>query len=218
MKATSFDQLKSCTEALEAISSVDLLKSLAAEKSLLDHFYLTGYEGLCLSLGHRDLTRSVISSAVPMYGELLAIGTKDEINFWASICEDLHIGMTAVETNGSDATEAIANLLKENPSISHILCTSAYANIKSLTDAAHKHHSSVIVDDSARSVDMAAIEAAGIDFSISTAETESPISVIIAKRSRLVMTEGNARRGEHDIYAAWQDSLASRNPTWVPMA
>lgn len=220
MKATSFDQLRSCTEALAAMSSMDLLKSLAAEKSLLDHFYLTGYEGICLSLGHRDLTRSVISSAVPMYGELLAIGSKDEISFWASICEDLHIGMTAIETTGTDASEAIATLLKENPAISHILCTANYgqANIKTLTDAAHKRHASVIVDDSASRVDMAGIEAAGIDFSISTAETESPISVIIAKRSRLVMTEGNARRGEHDIYAAWQDTLANRNPTWVPMA
>ena len=50
------------------------------------------------------------------------------------------------------------------------------------------------------------------------AETEQPVSIIIAKRSRLVMTEGNARRGAHDIYAVWQDSLSCRNPKWVPMA
>ncbi|MGN0029909.1 MAG: hypothetical protein ACI35Q_09320 [Marinilabiliaceae bacterium] len=220
MKATSFDQLRSCSEAMAAMNSVDLLKSLAAEKSLMDHFYLTGYEGLCLSLGHRELTQSVISSAVPMYGELLAVGSKDEIGFWASICDSLHIGMTAIETTGAEATEAIAKVLKGNAAISHVLCTSAYGQdaIRRMSEVAHKRHCSVIVDDSASHVDMASIEDAGIDFSISTAETENPISVIIAKRSRLVMTEGNARRGEHDIYAVWQDTLANRNPTWVPMA
>lgn len=220
MKATSFDQLKSSTEALEAFSSVDLLKSLAAEKSLLDHFYLTGYEGLCLSLNHRELTRSVISSAVPMCGEILAVGSKEDIGFWASICEDLHIGMTAIEAKGLDATSAIADVLKENGAISHVICSAAYgqAAIRQMSDVAHRHRCSVIVDDTASAIDMASIEQAGIDFSISTAEGECPISVIIAKRSRLVMTEGNARRGEHDIYAVWQDTLANRNPTWVPMA
>lgn len=205
---------------MAAMSSMDLLKSLGAENSLMDHFYLTGYEGLCLSLDRRGLTRSVISSAVPVCGELLAIGSKEEIGFWTSICEDLRIGMTAVEANGADATEIVADILKENTAISHVICTSSYGHdsIARLADTAHKHRCAVIVDDSANSIDMAAIEAAGIDFSISTAETANPISVIIAKRSRLVMTEGNARRGEHDIYAVWQDTLSTRNPTWVPMA
>lgn len=220
MKATSFDQLKGSSEALAAMRSVDLLKSLSAERSLMDHFYLTGYEGLCLSLDHRELTSSVISSAVPMYGELLAVGTKDEVVFWASVCEDLHIGMTAIVADGRDATATIAEILKANPAISHILCSASYGKdaIRLMADAAHRRHCSVIVDDSNSRVDMADIEASGIDFSISTAETESPISVVIAKRSRLVMTEGNARRGEHDLYAAWQDTLANRNPTWAPMA
>lgn len=219
MKAMSFDELRSSADALTATATAEVFKNLTAANTRADHFYLTGYEGLCFGMDHETLTRSVISSAVPMYGELLAIGNEQEIEAWSAICRDLHIAMTSIVSHGADAAQAVADILAENPAISHILCTTDYAAIKSLSQVAHKHRVAVIADTDSVELDMAFIEDAGIDFAISTTPAdEMSMSIIIARRSRLVMTEGNARPGEHDIYAAWQDSLASRNSTIIPMA
>lgn len=220
MKATLFDQLRRTPEASAAANAASVLSNLSADKNLMEHFYLTGYEGLCLGLSHRELTRSIISSAVPMCGEILVVGENDEVEFWTAICDELRIAATAVVTNGQDAATAVSDVLKEDTCISSVLCSASYGEsaIKALCDAAHKRRCSVIVDNASSRVDLAKIEDLGIDFAISTAETEQPVSIIIAKRSRLVMTEGNARQGAHDIYAVWQDSLSCRNPKWVPMA
>ncbi len=217
MKAMSFDQIKSSAEAIAAISSADVFKKLSAGNNLMDHFYLTGYEGLCLGLEHKELTRAIISSAVPMCGEILVIGSQDEINFWGDICSDLHINVKAINANSAISIDSV---LKENPRISNILCSAELGSetIARLCSDAHRRHVAVIVDNAETAMNMAAIESAGIDFAISASEANAAVGVIIARRARLVMTEGNARRGEHDIYAVWQDSLVGRNPTWVPMA
>ncbi len=217
MKAMSFEQIKSSAESIAAISAADVFNKLSAGNNLMDHFYLTGYEGLCLGLDHKELTRAMISSAVPMCGEILVIGSQDEIDFWGNICSDLHIGVKALSAN---AALSVGSILKENPRISNILCSAELGSeaIASLCAEAHRRHVAVIVDNAETVMDMAAIESASIDFAISASEADTTVGVIIARRSRLVMTEGNARRGEHDIYAVWQDSLVGRNPTWVPMA
>ncbi len=216
MKAKTFEQLGS--EAGSVTASA--LSGLSNGRNFMDRFYLTGYEGLCLRLDHEELTRSMISSAVPMCGGLLVIGEAAEVEAWSAICDNLHISMTSIVVKDHDASGAVDALLKEDASISHILCSACYGDsaIKSLCQVAHRHRCAVIVDEASRDVDLKDIEDKGIDFSISTAETEQPVSIVIARRSRLVMTEGNARRGVHDIYAVWQDSLADRDARFAPMA
>ena len=56
MKATLFDQLRRTPEASAAANAASVLSNLSADKNLMEHFYLTGYEGLCLGLSHRELT------------------------------------------------------------------------------------------------------------------------------------------------------------------
>lgn len=220
MKAMSFDQLKMSAGMMDAMPVMNVLSDLSADKSLMDHFYLTGYEGLCLGLNHDDITRSVISSAVPMYGELLVVGSESDIVKWSGICARLRIGMTSISGETVETARVAETILKDNNRISHILCSSncGKETINALCAAAHKRRCAVIVDNKGDEIDLAGVEGVGIDFAFSTAEGEQPISVFVARRSRLVMTEGNARQGEHDIYAVWQDSLANRNPTLVPMA
>ncbi len=220
MKAMSFDQLKTSAEAINAMPVMNVLSDLSTDKSLMDHFYLTGYEGLCLNLSHDEITRSVISSAVPMYGELLVVGAENDIAKWNGVCASLRIGVTSIAGETSETASLAESILKTNTKISHILCSSncGKETIDALCAVAHKHRCAVIVDNQGDEINLAGVEGAGIDFAFSTAEGEQPISVFVARRSRLVMTEGNARQGVHDIYAVWQDSLASRNPTWAPMA
>lgn len=220
MKAMSFDQIKVDTEALAALQTMNVMSALAADKNFMDHFYLSGYEGLCVSLGHEELTRSIISTAVPMEGELLVVGGDDHCALWRNVCSSLRIRVSAIDIDTEDVAAATETLLKVNPRITHVLCStnSDALTIKSLTTLAHRMGKAVIVDCSAENMDMTEIEGSGVDFAISVAEGTEPVSVIVARRSRLVMTEGNARRREHDIYAAWQESLACRTPKMKPMA
>lgn len=220
MKAMSFDQLKADTGALAALRTMNVMSALAADKNFMDHFYLSGYEGLCVSLGHEDLTRSIISTAVPMEGELLVVGSDELCAMWRGVCASLRIRVSAIDMMAEDIVSATETLLKVNPRITHILCTAQAEalTIMALTGLAHRMGKSVIVDCSAENMDMAEIEASGVDFAISAADCAETVSVIVARRSRLVMTEGNARSREHDIYTAWQESLACRTPRMKPMA
>lgn len=220
MEAMSFDQLKADAGALATLQAMNVMSALAADKNFMDHFYLSGYEGLCVSVGHEDLTRCIISTAVPMEGELLVVGGDDLCAMWRGVCASLKIRVSAIDVDKSDVLTATETLLKVNPRITHILCSTHCdaATIKALTMMAHRNGRSVIVDCSADNMNMSEIEASGVDFAISAADGGQPMSVIVARRSRLVMTEGNARRREHDIYSAWQQSLSGRTPKMRPMA
>lgn len=220
MKAMSFDQLKTGTMALAAMPAKNVMSALAADGSFMDKFFLSGYEGLCLALNHADLTRSVISSAVPMEGELLVVGGDELCALWCGVCAGLRIRLSAIDASSSDILAATETLLKVNARISHVLCSTHLdaQTIKSLSALVHRRGRSLIVDSSDDDMDMAAIEASGVDFAIAATDGESPMSIVVARRSRLVMTEGNARNATHDLYAAWQGLLTSRTPTMRPMA
>lgn len=220
MKAMSFDQLRGDTEALAAMPAMNVMSVLASDKSFMDRFYLSGYEGLCVALNHADLTRSIISSAVPMEGELLVVGGGEHCALWRAICAELRIRVSAIDASSADIIAATETLMKVNPCISHILCSSQCdtQTVKALARLAHRNGRGLIVDTSADDMDMTSIEDSGADFAISAADGESPVSVIVARRSKLVMTEGNARNASHDIYALWQQSLSSRSSDLKPMA
>ncbi len=219
MKAATFEHLKMANTSLESLPNTKILKSLGCEKGFMDHFYLTGYEGLCLALNHKDLTRSIISSAVPFEGELLVIGNTDSCALWRQVCAELRIRVSAIDIAECDLLTAAETILKVNTRISHILCTTEAHNdtIKQLSLLAHKNRKAIIVDNSADDMNMADVENCEVDFVISASD-ECNMSVIVARRSKLVMTEGNARNFQDDIYAMWQESLASRSAVWAPMA
>ncbi|MBQ3635435.1 MAG: hypothetical protein II951_07470 [Bacteroidales bacterium] len=219
MNVTTINRIGS--EAIYAnIPSANIIRSLATSGDCIDRFYLTGFEGLCLSMNHAQLTEAVISSVVPMGGELLVVGSEDCCSLWRNVCHSLNIRVSAVDTAKEDVVTAVATILSVNPRISHVM-TSTHLDSNVLCQLGatiRSYHKQLVVDNSDDELTVEAITEAGIDFAIAASETEDNVSVIIARRSRLVMTEGNARRSSHDIYALWQSSLSSRNSTWLPMA
>lgn len=222
MKAMTIERLMSDIESFVALPSMKVVEALTADSRFREHFYLTGYEGICLDLGHESLTRAIISSAVPMEGELLVIGSDSACNLWHKVCAELRIRVSFVDAAEEDLLEAVEAILTANKRIGHVLCTShcSGCTIKAISALAHKSRAALIVDTDSTQMEMSEIEANGIDFCISTPaeESEAALSIVIARRSRLVMTEGNARNAEHDIYSAWQDCLSARKPSWAPMS
>ncbi len=214
MKAMTFDEI---VNGGEQYKTSKLIKSLTSQAGVLNHFYLTGYEGLCLMMSHAELTHAIISSVVPMGGELLVVGSKEVCSEWRHACHELSIRVTVVDTAESDLVKAVETILSVNRTITNVMTTSDLDchTLCELGRVAHENRCSFVVDNSTDELSVEDTQKAGVDFTIAaTAE----ISVIIARRSKLVMTEGNARRSEHDIYALWQSTLTLRNSTWVPMA
>ena len=222
MKAMSFDQMRADHESLIALPCMSVMQGLSTDKSFREHFYLTGYEGLCLAMNHREITRAIISSAVPMDGELLVIGADGACMLWHSVCTELRIRVSALNIADADLLQAAETIMKVNKHISHILCSAECSPevVGAICKLAHKSRAAVIVDNEGEQMDMTQIEKLGVDFTIGTSKFEGyePISIVVARRARLVMTEGNARRAEHDIYAMWQESLVGRTSMLAPMA
>ena len=221
MKAMSFDSIHKGWASCENFSTSVLTPLLSSDKNALEHFYLSGYEGLCLSMSHRQMTEAVISSAVPMDREILVVGSDAACALWREVCAKLSISLSALDIAEEELSKAVETILSVNPRISHILCTTSCGleTIKEISTTAKAHRCAVILDSEEDMLTMEGIEEAGVDFVLSASADEAePVGVLVARRSKLVMTEGNARSFEHDIYAIWQDSMANRTPTWMPMA
>lgn len=199
-----------------------LISAFAAQNIHSDHFYLTGFEGMCIEAGHTAMCEAVISSVVPFDREILVIGSGATCAKWRSLCHKLDIAVSALdcdtEENLIDAMEAV---LTANTHISHVMCSaeSCGNQLNSVGKLARKYRRSFIVDNDSDTVSMANINEYSIDFLITAAadEVENPISLIVARRSKLVQTEGIARSASHDIYAMWQETLGVRRPTLEPM-
>lgn len=223
MKPITFAQLNANPGLLAELQATTLVAELSKKSGFMDHFYLTGYEALCLRASHSELTRSIISSAVPIDAELLVVGHTTQCDEWRHACAELRIHVTALDlaetASIAELTEATEAILEANHRISHILADTAAGQqtIEALATIAHRAHRGMIADNSSAAISIADLEAANVDFTIADT-TVSDIALVVARRSRLVMTEGNARQADHDIYAAWQNTLAARNPTWAPMA
>lgn len=220
MQPITFAQLSANPGLLQELLATTLIAELSRKSGFLDHFYLTGYEALCLRASHEELTRGVISSVVPVGSELLVVGHTPQCERWRQACAELRIHVTALDlADTRDLAEAAKAILEANKSISHILVDTAAGRdtLRTLARLAKANRRGLMADNTSAAISIADLEEAGVDFTLAGTSVDD-IALVVARRSRLVMTEGNARQAEHDLYAAWQNTLEARNPTWAPMA
>jgi len=183
-------------------------------------FYRTGFEELYVE-GSRSATyEAVISSVIPFDGELLIVGNSEICTAWRHMCHNLSINVSVID--GQDTEDnlkrALEAVLNSNKHITHVICSSEHSSesMALIGAMAKDYKKSLIVDNVNGNIATCNMNAHGIDFLI-TAE-ENGETLIVARRSRLVQTEGNARHAHHDIYAMWQDNMRMRRATLEPMA
>lgn len=183
-------------------------------------FYRTGFEELCMNISRTATSEAVISSVIPFDGELLIIGNSEVCTLWRHICHNLSISVSVID--GQDTEECLETALKAvlntNEHITHIICSSERsANSLSLIGKmAKEYRKSLIVENANNAIAASNMNSHNIDFLI-TAE-ENCETLVVARRSKLVQTEGNARHANHDIYAMWQNDMRVRTATLEPMA
>ncbi|MCF0191764.1 MAG: hypothetical protein HUJ96_10940 [Marinilabiliaceae bacterium] len=184
-----------------------------------EYFYLTGYEGICVKTDRLQVCKSVISSVVPIDSELLLIGDNDACESWRDLCACLDINVTLLDGDAVELTD-IESVLKANLRISHVMCTGRRGrrDLEEIGRLAHRMHRSFVVEVEENEVlRLRDVEELSIDFLISSPKDDRDVSLIVAKRAKLVQTEGNARSSQYDIYAMWQQEVGMRSSTLLPM-
>lgn len=209
MKAISIDRLSE--------GNGKLLAMLA--KNSLESFYQTGFEGLCVEAGHSNMSEALISSVIPFDGELLIVGDSEMCKMWRMMCHNLSINVTVIDGSDTenDLNDALRVVMESNRHISHVICSAEReaGNLKLIGDAAKRYRKSLIVDNSCETLSIGDMDLYNIDYLIGA---DGELSLVLARRSKLVQTEGNARMASHDLYTAWQNSMSLRRPTLEPMA
>lgn len=220
MRPLSLDTI-SASPNVGALSHTRLMSIFASKNAHPENFYLTGFEGICVEADHAALTEAVISSVIPLDGELLIIGNSEVTNLWVQMAFKLNIAVSMLNSTYDNLIEILEAMLSANKKISHIICSSelSEATIRRIGRVVRRSRRSFVFDNSAYDISMENINDCGIDFLMTALDhnEESPVSLLLARRSKLVQTEGNARAAHHDIYAIWQEVLGNRRSTLEPM-
>lgn len=182
----------------------------------MESAYKLGFEELFVDGGVVAASEAVISSVVPLDGELLIVGNVSAIDEWRAVCHNLSIVASVIDNSGTtaDVLCAVEAILASNSHISYIICSSdkCEACLAAIGMLARKYKRSFVVVDKTDSVEVLSMKQLNIDFLISSTGS------IVARRNKLVQTEGNARMSAQDIYAMWQRSMSQRQATLEPMA
>lgn len=221
MRATTYNSLRLLNTAEPVTPATKMLTSLSSLHTHPDHFYLTGFECICVEASHSTISESVVSSVVPFDGELLVIGNSETCTHWRNVCHEMDIMVSTIDSNDESLSTVLEAILSTNTHITHIICSSEHSlyTINEIGAMAHKRHCSFIVDNINDAISIDSVNECHIDYLITTDHnTQNNISLIIARRSKLVQAEGNARSSETDIYALWQQMVGVRRSTLEPMA
>ncbi|MDO4461136.1 MAG: hypothetical protein Q4C30_01380 [Bacteroidia bacterium] len=196
-----------------------LMSSFAGQGVSPDFFYLTGYEGIFVEANREQVCECVISSVVSLGSDLLLVVDSSSFDAWESLCYGLGINVTLLDANRVSILD-IKSILAEDSEISHIMTVGVTDRdlLLQIGLASKEYKRSFVVETIADDhIRMADLESMNVDYLLQAASDSSDMSLVIARRNKLVQTEGNARRPSQDIYAMWQNSVAFRSSSLQPM-
>ncbi|MBP5419355.1 MAG: hypothetical protein J6Y72_06055 [Bacteroidales bacterium] len=181
-----------------------------------EHFYRTGFESIRVNGNYEAVYEAVIASMIGYNNELLVIGQSEQSAAWRKTCKVLDVNVSTIDIDNNIAT-AVETILSVNKNITHILCGSEVSAdvLNKIGEISRKYRRSLIADNSHYDYNMNDIDRYNIDFLVCP-QVDS--SLIVARRSKLVQTEGNARNIANDLYTIWQSGLSDRRSTLEPMA
>ncbi|MBE6340061.1 MAG: hypothetical protein K6G73_02010 [Marinilabiliaceae bacterium] len=181
-----------------------------------EHFYRTGFESIRVNGNYEAVYEAVIASMIGYNNELLVIGQSEQSAAWRKTCKALDVNVSTIDIDNNIAT-AVETILSVNKNITHILCGSEVSTdvLNKIGEISRKYRRSLIADNSHYDYNMNDIDRYNIDFLVCP-QVDS--SLIVARRSKLVQTEGNARNIANDLYTIWQSGLSDRRSTLEPMA
>ena len=205
-------------------SSIRQLMSILSVSSLQpDRFYLTGYETIFFDSTHEFILESLLTSVMSFDKELIIVKLTADDMLYEKLCDRNQISFSVIEANaGVFDFRILEELLVQSNRYSHLLVSGDVMEfgehlIYKLGDLLSRYRRSLIVDCGKNSLLLKDVFQYHVDFMIAN-DSQVDKSVVIAKRSKLVQSEGNARTAQFDLYAHWQMSMRSRGSCIEPMS
>ncbi|ASB48943.1 hypothetical protein [Alkalitalea saponilacus] len=185
-----------------------------------DRFYQSGYELIRTNSNRNQAFLMVLSSITSWDEEVIICGKQKERDETESLTKNLGIVCQAYFEYPDDL-EPINNILKARPGISHMVLninsgfrvTDKF--LSSINWLKEVHRLNLIVNCHSAFSGINDVFNGNIDFLIG--ETPDGDSYVIARRNRLVQTEGNSRSLQLDLYDLWQKQVTSRKAIIEPM-
>lgn len=204
----------------------DELMALLAESDLHpDRFYLTGFETFTFN---RDLSfaiETVLSSVMSMDRTLLIVGQELLSVPLRRLCDKQAIDYHWLETGHAiDNFNELKQAITYPSSVSHLLVldneTVQFSDemMRQIGVIAGVMKADLIVVSRLSRFTVAKATSCNISFLIGSDPQPKQQTTILAKRSKLVQTEGVSRHFLFDLYGYWQEILNQRNHRIEPMA
>jgi hypothetical protein len=233
-KPTDKPKLMNPTNKFNDSATEDILSEATTDKTTIalledndltpDNFYLTGFEAISFNRKKSFAVETVLSSVASFDSEVLVLNTGDRSFAVSALCDKLHIANRVIGLDDllGDAAK-LKDTLAKNRQISHlIVCEDdTFAlqteQLKRFGEMASKYNLDLIVECARKPLSIRQAVEFGISFLVSPLLGYANKSFILARRSRLVQSEGRSRTMVHDLYRYWQRIVARRTHAIEPM-
>jgi len=183
-------------------------------------FYTTGFETILFNRENSFVLETVLASSVNYDNEVLIVSYGKSMTKLKSMVAAQNLIFHCFDWS-SDVWDDFENKISKTPNISHILIgidsETAVKDIpvEKLLNLASKRRYSLIAYCDTIVDGLNDIFNGAIDFMIGILNNLR--SFVVARRSRLVQTEGNSRCFNRDLYSYWQWTMRDRKPLIKPM-
>jgi hypothetical protein len=188
----------------------------------LSRFYTTGFESILFNKDKSFVLETVLSSSVSWDSEILIVGNDKSVEKLSKIAKKQNLNYHCLDWF-SDDREKIVNNLSKYSEITHLLIeintdtSLEQVQIKNLLQLASKNKYSLIVYCDTDVTGINDTFDGAIDYMIGGIEEQPFMSFVVARRNRLVQTEGNSSNFSNNLYLLWQMSLRNRARYIEPM-
>lgn len=186
-----------------------------------EQFYRTGFESIFFNNNRDFALNCVLSSVVPAENEIVIAGQHHLSNV-VEAAANLDIPHIIFDAS-PDELPLMETFLSSRTNISHIVLvlekndTEMERYIQHLRPLLEIRGIDLILYCTSFVQNISDRTKGGVDFFIGGWEEFPDNSFVVARRNRLVQTEGNSRSEQFDLYTTWQWRLRERGTNILPM-
>ncbi len=210
---------------LDDVVDKDLISLMTKTPIKPEDFYLTGYETISFKRTREFALEAVLASVVPFEKDLLIVANNSDDLHIQRLCKLYDVSNTLIKLPEiKEELEILVSTLAQEQRYSHILISCDISTceqkelIRLLANALKKTTIKLIVHCRREPMDLNDVSELNIAYLICNGMSSYISSVVLARRSQLVQTEGISRNYYFDLYNYWQKTLYNRKPGIKPMA
>ena len=188
----------------------------------MSRFYTTGFETILFNRDHSFVLETVLASSVGWDNEIIIVGNHDSLGKLSKIANKQNLTHHCLGWF-SEKWDDFENGLPSYNDVSHILIgidsetDLRHIPVKKLLQLSARHKFSLIVYCDTSVTGLNDLFEGSIDYMIGGLEVEPIQSFVVARRSRLVQTEGKSNCFNLDLHSFWQWTMRNREPIIEPM-